>query len=430
MKQNTLLLLAGVLGFSSLLFAQIQGDTKQRVRTAHDLGRQGEAAIPKLAPFVTDTDVNVRAEAVKSLVDIGGPKTVDLLVQAAHDSDAEIQIRATDGLVNVYLPGYIKTGISGTMQRVGDTVRVKFGDRNDQIIDAYVTVRPDVIDALGNLAIKGASLESRANACRALGILRGAAAIPQLGDALHSKDNQTIFEALLALQKIRDPNSGPRVTFLVRDLDEKIQSTAIETAGILLDHEAAPDLREVVGRARNVRIRRAAVSALGMLAEPVDHDLLEHALTDEDEGVRTAGAEGLGRLKMPADRPAVQKAFAAEHKTEPRLAEEFALVDMGDLETGELSPLRSLVNTLNQKLWQGVALGYLVELARDMTIRQAIYPLLTGATKDEKLYLGTVLARSGEKDSVPYLTTLSTDVDPDLAQAGIRDLRTLNLRIQ
>lgn len=430
MKQKTLVLLAAVLGFSPILFSQIQGDTKQRVRTAHELARQGEPAIAKLTPFVTDTDVNVRSEAVKSLVEIGGPKTVDLLVQAAHDSDPEIQIRATDGLVNVYLPGYIKTGISGTLQRVGGSVKVKFSDRNDQVIDVFVTVRPDVIDALGNLAIKGASLESRANACLALGILRGSAAIPQLGEALHSKDNQTIFEGLLALQKIRDPSSGSRVTFLVRDLDERVQSTAIETAGILLDHEAAPDLREVVGRARNVRIRRAAMSALAMLAEPVDHDLFNHALNDEDEGVRTAGAEGLGRLKNMDDRPAVQKAFAAEHKTQPRMAEEFALVELGDLETTELSPLRSLVNTLDQKLWQGVALGYLVELARDMTIRQALYPLLTGATKDEKLYLGTVLARSGEKDSVPYLQSLSTDVDPDLAQAGIHDLRALNSRIQ
>ncbi len=81
MKQKTLLLLAGVFAFSHVLFSQIQGDTKQRVRTAHDLARQGEQAIAKLVPFVTDTDVSVRAEAVKSLVDIGGPKTVDLLVQ-------------------------------------------------------------------------------------------------------------------------------------------------------------------------------------------------------------------------------------------------------------------------------------------------------------------------------------------------------------
>ena len=50
---------------ASLAFAQ--QDTKQRARTAHDLGKQGEEAIPKLLPYVSDNDISVRIEAVKSL---------------------------------------------------------------------------------------------------------------------------------------------------------------------------------------------------------------------------------------------------------------------------------------------------------------------------------------------------------------------------
>lgn len=424
MKHTILLLLAAVLAFS-----QIQGDTKQRARAARDLGKQGEMAIPKLAPYVTDTDVSVRAEAVKALDDIGGPKTVDLLVKAAGDADAEIQIRATDGLVNVYLPGYLKTGISGSLQRAGDSVKAKFTDTDDQIIDPYVMVRPDVIEALGKLAASGASLDSRANACRALGILRGGAAIPQLGEALHSKDNQVIYEALIAFQKIRDPASATRVTFLVRDLDERIQIAAISAAGLLLDHEAAPDLREVIGRTRNPKVRRAATSSLAMLAEPADHETFLRDLTDMDDAMRAAGAEGLARLKMQADRPVLEKAFMSEHKLNTRLSEAFAVVMLGNLDTSEFSALRYLVNTLNQRSYQGVAMAFLVELARQQPVRQALYPLLTSATKDEKIYLGTVFARSGENDSVPYLEAMSMDSDTDVAQAGVRDLRSLRARL-
>ena len=105
------------------------------------------------------------------------------------------------------------------------------------------------------------------------------------------------------------------------------------------------------------------------------------------------------------------------------------MVDLGKLDTSEFSQLRYLVNNLNQKLYQGVSLGYLVELAREMPVRQAMYPLMTGATKDEKIWLGTVLARSGEMDSVPFLEALSKDADPDVKQAGIRDLRTLHARL-
>lgn len=164
MKQTTLLLIIslqiiGALISPPALFSQIQGDTKQRARTARELAKQGEQGIAKLTPYITDTDVSVRAEAVKSLDDIGGPKTLDLLIQAAKDPDAEIQIRATDGLVNVYLPGFIKTGLSGTLQRAGDSVKGKFSDTNSQIIDAYVVVRPDVFDALGKLAERSQSGE-------------------------------------------------------------------------------------------------------------------------------------------------------------------------------------------------------------------------------------------------------------------------------
>ena len=80
------------------------------------MATQGQDAIPKIAPYLRDIDITVRLEAVKALDDIGGPKTVDALVEAARDNDPEIQIRATDGLVNVYLPGYLKTGISGSLE--------------------------------------------------------------------------------------------------------------------------------------------------------------------------------------------------------------------------------------------------------------------------------------------------------------------------
>jgi hypothetical protein len=195
---------------AGLAFAQ--QDVKQRVRTAHDLGKQGEDAIPKLLPYVSDTDISVRLETVKSLDDIGGPKTVDPLVRLVNDPDPEIAIRATDGLVNVYMPGYLKTGISGTLQHVGTSIKAKFSDSNDQVIESYVEVRPEVITALGTLVKKGAGTAARANAARAIGILRGRAAIPDLIEALHSKDDSVMFEALTAIEKIRDPDAAPLPT--------------------------------------------------------------------------------------------------------------------------------------------------------------------------------------------------------------------------
>ena len=65
-----------------------------------------------------------------------------------------------------------------------------------------------------------------------MGILRGRAAVPDLIEALHSKDDKLMYESLIALQKIRDPSAGPRVAFLLHDLEEKVQLAAIETTGL------------------------------------------------------------------------------------------------------------------------------------------------------------------------------------------------------
>ena len=87
-------------------------------------------------------------------------------------------------------------------------------------------------------------MESRANAARAVGILRGKEAIPDLLEALQTKDTEVLFESLIALQKIGDTSAGPRVVSLLRDLVERVQVAAIETVGLLKTREAVPDLQK------------------------------------------------------------------------------------------------------------------------------------------------------------------------------------------
>jgi HEAT repeat protein len=412
----------------TLAFSQ-DSDPKQRVRAVRDLAKQREDGIAKLGPYISDQDVNVRVEAVKALVEIGGPKTLDLLVRAAGDNDPEVQIRAADGMVNVYLPGYIKAGLSGTISRAGNSVKGKFTDTNDQVIDTFVQVRPEVIEALGKLARGGASTDSRANAARAVGVLRGRAAVPDLIEALHSKDDKVMYESLVAIQKIRDPSAAPRISFLLRDLDDKIQIQALETTGLLRNSEAAAQVRDALEHARTIRIRRSALEALAMMADPADRTLFLQYLPDKDDGLRAAAAEGLGRLKNPQDRGALDKAFNGEHSMNPRLSAAFALVSLNQLDTSRFSPLRYLVNTLNQRSYRGVAIAFVIELARDPMIRGAIQSMLAEATKDEKIQISIVLSQSGDRDSVPFLETLSKDPDPEVAAEGIRSLRTLRARL-
>jgi HEAT repeat protein len=424
-------LLAAVL-LAAPVFPQdpASGDARQRRREARDLSRQGPEAIPRLAAMLKDADLEVRIEAVKSLVEIDTPRSLDPLIEALQDNDPEIQIRATDGLVNFYLPGYVRTGLTASLRRTGSRLMSRFTDTNDQVIDPYVEVRPEVIQGLGKLVRGGSSMESRANAARAIGILRGQAAIPDLLEGVRSKDSQLMYECLVALQKIRDQSAGPKVGFLVRDLDKKVQIAAIETAGLLYNREALPDLREVLRSTRDRDVRRAALTALAMLPDPENGPLLRQYLTDRDAGLRGAAAEGLGRLKDPSDLPALEKAFEDERDASARLSLAFALVLHGRLSTSELTPLRYLIDNLNSARRSGQAQPLLIELARDARVRQALHPAIRTGTKDEKIGLAWVLARSGGPEDMEVLEALTRDADLAVASEALRAVRTLKARIE
>jgi HEAT repeat protein len=312
---------------------------------------------------------------------------------------------------------------------VGRGVKSKFTDTNDQVVDPYVQVRPEVIAALGKVARGGSSMEARAHAARAVGILRGGAAIPDLLESLKSKDSTVMYESIIAIQKIRDKNVAPRIRYLLHDLNERVQLAAIETTGLLEYRDALPDVVGVLNTSKSAKVRRTALTAIAMMPDPSSRPIYTTYLSDRDDAMRAAAAEGFARLKSPADLPVVKQAYDGEGKISPRLSMAFAMVSLGQIEISEFSPLQLLINTLNSKTHEGEALALLTELARDPKIRASLYPALSGGTKEEKIYLARVLARSGGADSLPPLEKVSQDTDTDVAQEGVRALRNLRARL-
>src|SRR6202022_4767540 len=124
-----------------------QEDAKQRVKAVRDLGKGGWGEISRIEPFLSDPDLDVRLEAVKAIVDIGTQASLNPLIKASSDNDADVQIRATDGLVNFYVPGYVKTGLTAPLRRRGTSLKSRFTETNDQVIDPYIQVRPEAIQA-------------------------------------------------------------------------------------------------------------------------------------------------------------------------------------------------------------------------------------------------------------------------------------------
>jgi HEAT repeat protein len=207
-----------------------------------------------------------------------------------------------------------------------------------------------------------------------------------------------------------------------------VQIAAIETTGLLQNKEALPGLADVLSRARDNKVRRAALTAIAMLPDEKSRHLYAHYMQDKDDQMRAAAAEGYARLKNPSDLPMLEKAWNDEKKSQPRLSLAFAQVMLGKTEMAEFSPLQYLINTLNSSAYRGVAHAFLIELARDAKVRAQLYQPMLRGTKDEKVWLAGVLMRSGDKESIPHLEKLSHDADAEVAQEGLRALRVLQAR--
>jgi hypothetical protein len=290
-------------------------------------------------------------------------------------------------------------------------------------------VRQDVIAALSRLIHGGGSTDARANAARAAGILRAKATLPELVAATHSKDSTLIYEALVAMQKIRDETAGPQIAILLHDFDAKVQTAAVQTVGLLRDRQDLPQLIGVLNQTGNLRVKREALEAVAMLPDESSRAIFQQYLRDKDEKLRAAAAEGFARLKNPRDLPMLEQAWKDEQKTSPQLSLAFAQVMLGKIELSELSPLRFVINNLNSAAYNGIALPFLVEAARDPQVRAALYgPLQTG-TREEKIGLARVLGSSGDAKSIEELQKLSNDPDPNVAQAALTAVRNLRARM-
>lgn len=406
------------------------GTVKQRVARVRELGKRDAAALVDLAPYLRDPDRGVRLEAIKAVVRIDTRASLDALVVATRDRDPEIRIRATDGIVNTYLPGYVaNNSLSGNFTRGFRHIKDFFASRNDQVVDADVVIRPDASQALSDEINDGFSFDARSNAALAAGILRARPAVPALVKGLRSKENDMIFECLIALQKIQDPSAGPAVSFLARDLDDRIQVTALETIGLLRSLDSAPDVRYALKSGRNLKIRRAAMQALAMLGIPGDRTAFQEYAGSGDAEMRAAALEGLGRIREPEDFRLVKAAYDEPNADwRIHLAAAFALVNQGKVDTEQFSPLPYLVESLNTKGRAGTASAYLKELARHEDARRSLVKLLPEATKEQKLELCSVFSASRSDDLLPTLSKLSKDGDPDVAFAAAKAIRILQAR--
>ena len=417
---------------SAALVAQVallkDPDPKRRSSAAGKVGKEGTSDdIPALAELLGDPVTDVRAEAVGAILRLGTQHSLEPLTRATRDSTPEIQVMATDGLVNFYYPGYVQMGWTAALKSFGSNVKGRFTKPEPKFVDAYVQgqVSADVVAAIGRLVTGGTSMESRANAARAIGVLRSSSGLPQLIEGLKSRDSTIIIECARSIRKIGDKSVGPEMVFLLRDLDKNVQFEVVRTMGQLQVQEAIPELTNLLRSSSNKGVRRQSLIAIAKMRDPEQRPLFQQYLRDRDNQLRAGAAEGLGRLGNKEDLPSVIDAFAKEKSESGRLSMAFGAASLGDL-----SFLTYLYDGLNSSFHRLEARPFLEELSRDEAVLNELYrPLATGSN-DQKKHIAYIVSINGNQESMAHLEKLTHDPNSEVAQEAIRALKNLQARLQ
>ena len=399
-------------------------DPKVRERAARQLGENGNPAyVSVLGGIVKDPDDKVRMAVVRSLIRLGTEASLAPLCQAVQDALPEIRYLALDGIVNFYLPGFVDTGFGSTFRSVGQRMGNLFSDVDTAIVDPDTKLAPVVVETLRHAVTGAPDMNTRVRTARTLGILRAKEAVPALLEAAFGNNADVTYEVLRAFQKIQDTSVGPRLSFLLSYPQKNIQQRAATTLGLLRAREAIPDLRQLLERTDDKNVRIATLEALAFMPTAETAPTFEAYLGDREKLLRAASALGLGRLKDPNYTATLEQARSSERDASVRLALDFALVAHGRMDWME-----ELVSNLPSRVRVGEARPYLIELAREAAVREALYPKLYSQEIEIRRNLAVILGASGDSTSISYLEVLLRDPNAEVVQEASRAIRILRSR--
>lgn len=378
-----------------------------------------------------DDTGEVRAEAMKSLGLIKDSTALPDMLDGLKDGQKEVRSITVRALVALYTEHDIDFI---TNHRKGWNRLNPFIDTDDhEIIEPYITVEPSVISTLGETARADLDREVRIAAIRALGVLRGRAAIPNLADALNADQNVRI-DVIRTLMKIGDAESGRFLVPFFRDSDEKVRNQAMFATGFLKYRGAVQPLLSVYGRGPESRGTmanvknvfspitprdRAALSALAMIGDDRAEQVFLENLTDKNADRRRYAVEGLARIGDQKYADQISRLLLAEKDNEAKLAEQWALYKLGQ---------RDQIRHIVPKLYSGQddqAYGYLMEIDQVADL----YPYARSSNTDVRRKVIEILGKIGDKSTIAELQPVATSSGAETADMATVAIKRIEWRI-
>ena len=406
---------------------------------AHKLGERrvrNQLAVEALAVTARkDDDREVRAEAIRSLGMIKDFSALPEMVDALKDTNSEVRRVAIKALVALYTEHDIDFI---TNRRTGWNLFNPVLDTSDhEIVEPYVSVDPTIVTAIGESARGDRERDVRISAIRALGVLRGTAAIPHLADALNA-DQDMRMEVIRAFIKIGDPSAGQYLTPFFRDSDHKVRTQAMVAAGMLKYRPAVEPLLSVYGLGPEKkgtftkvgeRVKgglsylpardEAALWALSLIGDERAEQTFVENLTDKDADRRQYAVEGLARIAEPRYLDQISRLVLTEKNGDVRLAEYWALYKMGSTANIQYIVRKLETDQENQ------ARVYLMEA----TSPADLYPYIQSSSKEVRQKVIEILGRIGDRDTIKELDPVVRSSSASTANIATVAIKRIEWRI-
>jgi len=374
------------------------GNIDTRYWAIKTLGEIGSATVVEnLRPFLEDISSDIRVITVKALYNIGNQAAIDILKQAALDSQYDdVRFTATECLSNLkeFMKEFLLAKFKDSSFRVRDVAARGF----------VKSGKPEEILAQLEKLRNSGDENERFTAVRAMGYL-GVPAIINLCQALSDKSWAVRRLASNFLSNI----GRPSIPFLERVLlnekkgiEEKYW--ALQAISKIATKDCLPVLLEFA-KHENRDLRYAAISGLARFSEPDVINTLIESLNDASQEVREATTRALSKLGKTAI-PLIISKFKDKDWNIRKLASE-AMVAMGKVGLPFLlkgfKSKDSDISYWSAKSLAGIgrlAVNYLIAMFTDNSwiVRKRASEIIIEIGKEALPLLMKVLFESGHPD--------------------------------
>ena len=414
-------------------------NTETRRDAARRLGERRERnqlAVEALAVAARkDEDAEVREEALLALGKLKDFSALLDIIGALKDSRTNVRNSAVLSLVMLYTEHDIDFI---TNRRAGWNWFNPFLDTSDhEIIEPYILVDPSIINALGETARGDGDRDVRISAIRALGVLRGHTATPQLADALNA-DQDVRIDVIRTFIKIGDPSAGSYLTVFFRDSNHKVRTQAMVAAGLLrykpavepllsvygLGPEKKGTISKVVGKVKGRFTYlpprdEAALWALSLIGDDRAEQVFVENMTDNDADRRQYAFEGLARIGDSRYLDQISRLVLTEKNGDVKMAEHWALYRMGSRPN-----IQNVVRKLDTDQQQQ-ARTYLLETSSPADL----YPYIRSSSKEVRQQVIEILGRIGDTETIKELQPVAQTSGAETADLATLAIKRIEWRL-